>query len=229
MQHDLLKRKGFIYLSSLRKRSRTSLIKMDKIIIFLIISDVLILSAFGLINPIFAIFMKEGISGGSVVAAGIASTIFFLVKSMIQLPLSIYIDKRRDKIGFLLLGTLIIVSVPILYAFSKNVNFVYFVQGLYGVGAAMAYPAWYSLFVMHLDRKHRGFEYSIWSTGVGIGTALTAFLGAMLVKNFGFKNVFFIVSGISFLGLVFLIFLSRKYLRDIEKVEHFLIPKSEKK
>jgi len=50
----------------------------------------------------------------------------------------------------------------------------------------MAYPAWYSLFTMHLDRKHRGFEYSLWSTSVGIGTAITAYLG-FSVNNSEYK------------------------------------------
>ena len=193
---------------------------MNKVIILLIISDILILSAFGLISPIFAIFLNEGITGGSIVAAGLASTIFFLVKSAVQLPLSMYLDKKKDKLAFLLIGTFLIIAVPFLYAFSPNINFIYIIQAIYGLGAAMAYPAWYSLFTMHLDSKHRGFEYSIWSTGVGIGAALTAYLGAEVAKNFGFKTLFFVVGTVSFIGLVVLFFLSKKYLKEVREVEN---------
>lgn len=188
---------------------------MNKVIWLLTISDILILSAFGLIAPIFAIFMSTGITGGSIIAAGIASSIFLVVKSVIQLPLSIYIDKKKHKLIFLIIGTFLIVLVPIFYALSKSVSLIYIGQGVYGLGAAMAYPAWYSLFTMHLDRKHRGLEYSVWSTGVGLGAALAAWIGAKLAEKIGFANLFYIVGGISFLGLVVLFFLSKKFLKDV--------------
>ncbi|MBI2046566.1 MFS transporter [Candidatus Pacearchaeota archaeon] len=197
---------------------------MNKVIWLLIISDILILSAFGLITPIFAIFLNEGITGGSIVAAGIASAIFFIIKSVTQLPLSMYLDKKRDKLGFLLAGTFVIVLIPLFYAFSQNIKFIFIAQAAYALGAAMAYPSWISLFTMHLDRKHRGFEWSLWSTGVGIGTAITAYIGAVVAQNIGFKNLFFIVSGISFFGLLVLFFISKKYLKDVEKIEGFVIP-----
>ena len=197
---------------------------MNKVIWLLIISDILILSAFGLITPIFAIFLNEGISGGSIVAVGIASAIFFIIKSVAQLPLSIYLDKKREKLGFLLAGTFIIVLIPLFYAFSQNIKLIFIAQAAYALGAAMAYPSWISLFIMHLDRKHRGFEWSLWSTGVGIGTAITAYIGAIVAQNIGFRNLFFIVSAISFLGLLVLFFISKKYLKDVEKIEGFVIP-----
>ncbi len=202
--------------------------KMNRIIICLIISDILIISAFGLILPIFAIFVKEGVTGGSIVAAGLASSIFLLTKSIIQLPLSIYIDSKRKKLSFLIAGTFLIVLVPIVYAFSPSINFIFLAQVVYGLGAATAYPAWFSLFTMHLDRKHRGFEWALWSTGIGLGTALTAYVGARLAEVIGFKNLFFIVSGLSFIGMLVLFFISKRYLKDVEKIEKHLIPRFHK-
>lgn len=196
---------------------------MNKVIIYLTISDMLILSAFGLIAPIFAIFMNSGINGGSIAAAGLASTIFLLIKSVVQLPLSMYLDGKRGKLSFLLIGTFLIVIVPIIYALAPSLTLIFIAQGIYGVGTAMAYPAWYSLFTMHLDKKHRGFEYSVWSTGVGIGTAITAYLGAVFAEMWGFDKLFYIVSGVSVLGLAVLFFLSNKFLKDIKKTEESFI------
>jgi MFS family permease len=206
---------------------------MNKVIWLLIISDILILSAFGLIAPIFAIFLNEGIAGGSITAAGIAATIFFLVKSITQIPLSIYIDSRKSKLGCLWLGTLLIVAVPFIYAFATHVKFIYAAEAVYGLGAAMAYPAWFSLFTKHIDKKHTGFEWSVWSTGVGLGAALTAYLGAIVAKNYGFDILFYIVGFVSLLGMIALLFLSNKYLGNVkdgfekaEKVGVFLKHKS---
>ncbi len=192
---------------------------MKKVIWYLIISDILILSSFNLIVPIFAIFLKEGISGGSITAAGIASAIFLIVKSALQLPLSHYIDKKRNKISLLLLGTLIVVSVPFFYALSKNITYIYITQVIYGIGASMAYPAWFSLFSMHLDKKHRGFEWSLWSSGVNLGMALTAYMGAVIAVKYNFKTLFYITGIISFIGMIVLLFLSKKYLKDVKEVE----------
>ncbi len=189
---------------------------MNKVVWLLVISDILILSGFGLISPIFAIFLNSGITGGSIVAAGTAATIFFLVKSIVQLPLSIYIDRKRSKLAFLWAGTFLVVLVPFIYAFSPSINFVYFAQVVYALGAAMAYPSWFSLFTMHLDRKHRSLEWSVWSTSVGIGTAIAAYLGALAVEHWSFKTLFFIVGGISAIGMVTLLFLSKKFLKDVE-------------
>lgn len=108
-------------------------------------------------------------------------------------------------------------------------NIIYLTQAIYGIGTAMAYPAWFTLFTMHLDRKHRGYEWSLWSTGVGMATALTAYLGAVIAQNLGFKNLFFIVSFVSLLGLITLFFLSKKYLRDVEKIENIVLLKHHKK
>ena len=189
---------------------------MNKVIIYLIISDILILGAFGLMSPIFAIFLSSGITGGSIVAAGTAATIFFLVKSVVQLPLSMYLDKKRSKMGFLIAGTFLVVLVPFAYAFSPSIGFIFGAQVLYALGAAMAYPAWFSMFTMHLDRKHRGLEWSLWSTGVGLGVALTAYLGAIVAKNLGFKTLFFLVGGLSFIGMLVLLLLSKKFLKQVE-------------
>src|SRR3989344_4204600 len=141
---------------------------MNKKLLLLILSDVLILSSFGLIAPIFALFITENLSGGSIVAAGLATTVFLVVKSVVQLPLSKYfVDKEKHKTRSLLLGTLLIITVPFIYIFSTSTTHIFIAQAVYGLGAALAYPAWFSLFTAYIDKKHKGFEYTLWSTGVG--------------------------------------------------------------
>jgi MFS family permease len=183
---------------------------MNKKLLLLILSDVFILSSFGLIGPIFAIFIINNLQGGSVVAAGLATTIFLVVKSVVQMPLSRYfIDKEKHKTHSLLLGTLLIISVPFIYFSAKSVYTIFAAQAIYGLGAAMAYPAWFSLFTSYIDKKHKGFEYTLWSTGTGIGTAIAAVLGAKAADAFGFKFLFFIVGIIALLGFILLIILDR--------------------
>ena len=181
----------------------------QKKLALLILSDVLILSSFGLIGPILAIFITENLIGGTLVTAGLATTIFLVVKSAVQLPLSKFIDKEKHKTHSLLLGTILIISVPFIYFFAKHVYVFFIAQAIYGLGAALAYPSWFSLFTTYMDKKHRGFEYTLWSTSIGIGTALAAFLGAGAAQKLGFRPLFFIVGFIAFLGFLNLIILDR--------------------
>lgn len=183
---------------------------MNKKLLLLILSDILILSSFGLIGPIFAIFIIENLEGGTIVAAGLSTTIFLVVKSTVQLPLSKYfIDKEKHKTRALLMGTFLIISVPFIYFFAKTVYAIFVAQAIYGLGAALAYPAWFSLFTTYMDKRHKGFEYTLWSTGVGVGAAIAAFLGANIANAIGFKALFFVVGFIAFLGFLNLIILDR--------------------
>ncbi len=184
---------------------------MDKRLWLLILSDMLILSGFGLIGPIFAIFITGGsIEGGTLVAAGLATTVFLVAKSIVQLPLSrFFIDKEKHKTHSLLLGTLFIITVPFIYTAAENIYAIFVAQAIYGIGAAMAYPAWFDLFTAYMDKKHRGFEYTLWATGTGLGVALSAYLGAELAENLGFDYLFFIAGAIAFLGFLLLIVLDR--------------------
>jgi len=54
-------------------------IKINKIIKILILSDVALLSGFGFIVPIFAIFLVGKIQGGNVEVAGYAAAIYWIV------------------------------------------------------------------------------------------------------------------------------------------------------
>lgn len=197
---------------------------MKKVVWLLILSDILILSAFGLISPIFAIFLKEGIAGGSVVAAGLSSTIFFITKSLTQLPFSIYIDTKRKKLGWLIFGTLLISSTPFIYSYAPSIGYIYFAQIIYGLGAALAYPTWYTLFITHTDRKHKGFEWAVWSTSVGLGAALAAYGGAKLADLLGFRSLFFIVGAVSVLGMIVLFFVGKHMLKTIENDAEHIFP-----
>ena len=194
---------------------------MNKKLLLLILSDILILSSFGLLGPIFAIFITDNLEGGSLVAAGLSTTIFLVVKAAVQMPLSRYfIDKEKHKTRSLLLGTFLIITVPFIYFFARDVKVIFIAQAVYGLGAALAYPAWFSLFTTYIDGKHKGFEYTLWSTGVGIGSALAAFSGAKIAEILGFQTLFFFVGIIALLGFLLLIVLDRIEMQKKAKPSH---------
>lgn len=185
---------------------------MNKIIKFLMIYDILILTGFGLIEPILAIFFKENLVGGTILTAGIASTIFLIVKCLVQLPFSRYVDSHgyATRLHWLMLGGFLTAIVPFIYVFSSKMYMIYVAQVIFGLGAGLAYPTWLGLWSTHLDKKKESFEWSLYSTLTGIGTALTALVGALLAQYVGFRTTFISVGVLSLAGVISLFNLERK-------------------
>lgn len=178
-------------------------ISVNKVVQVLTISDILILSGFGLITPIFAVFITDQIQGGDLEAVGLASTIYFLIKSGFQIPLAQIVDRtrgERDDFWMTVVGSLIISLTPILYIFIRTVPQLFLVQAIYGVGGALFYPPWLAIFTRHVDKEKTGWEWSIYYTSIDLSGALAAGLGGFLAEKLGFKPLFLLVSLISFLG-----------------------------
>jgi len=187
---------------------------MNKTLKLLIISDIFVLSGFGLIAPIMAIFINDKLVDGSIFSAGFASAIFLITHASLQLLFS-YKFKPKDRLWMLKLGTLIIALVPVGYILATSIYHIYIAEFIYGIGAAFAYPTWSSLFTANLEKGKRGFQYSIYSSSVGIGTALTAAAGAWLAEKIGFELVFVFTGICALIGLIILFKLSKGILRKI--------------
>jgi len=64
---------------------------MNRTMKLLLLSDIFVLTGFGLIQPILAIYINDGgVTGGTMVTAGMASALFMLTKSLVQLPFGHY-------------------------------------------------------------------------------------------------------------------------------------------
>lgn len=185
---------------------------MNKTLKTLIVSDVFVYGGLGLISPILAIFIKDNLVGGTIFAAGIASMIYLITHSLLQL-LFAYKFNPKDRIWMLKVGTALIALVPFGYIFSTQFYHIYFVEFIYGLGAAFAYPSWNSLFTSNLENGKRGFQYSVYSSSVGIGTAITAGVGAWLAEQTSFQVVFGLTGALAIIGLLLLFRLEKKILK----------------
>ena len=174
------------------------------------VSDVFVITGFGLIDPILAIFIKGNITGGTIFSAGLASTLFLITKSLVQLPFSSYVDRSDGKRRWLIVGTLMIAVVPFLYLSAKDVGTIYLAQVFHGVGSGLAFPTWLGLWSTHLDRRHESYEWSLYSTMTGIGTALSAAVGAAVAQFLGFAYSFIMVGALSLVGSAILFYLPAK-------------------
>jgi MFS family permease len=183
---------------------------MNRTIKLLMISDTLMSTGFGLIAPILAIFIKENLVGGTILAAGLASTIFFITKSIIQLPFSRYVDEHDNKRLWLIIGAFMITTVPFIYIFAENINTIFIAQIIHGIGAGILSPAWLGLWSINLDKRHESFEWSLYYTTSELGTGITAFLGATMAQILGFTYTFILVGVFSFIGSLILLELDQR-------------------
>ena len=189
---------------------------MKKGLKLLILSDLLIIMSFGLISPILAIFIKDGLTGGNAFSAGLSTAVALLVKSLLEIPFG-KIEDHHNKKRFLIIGTFLISFVPLGYFFINNVFQLYMVQFFYGIGAAMAFPAFGALFLRYLDRGKAAYEWSIYGTVVGLGTAITAFLGGYVAQKFSFDALFLTTFIVSIIGTFVLFKIPAEHLRPLKK------------
>lgn len=185
---------------------------MNRTIKLLMFSDIFVLTGFGLIDPILGIFLKDNLAGGTIFSAGLASALFLITKSLVQLPFSRVIDKYGDlnDLKWLVIGTFLVASVPFFYIFSTGVYFIYLAQFIHGIGSGFAYPAWLGLWSTHLDKNKESFEWSLYSTVVGVGTSISAAVGGALAQFVGFRTTFVIVGLLSLTGCLVLVYLRFK-------------------
>lgn len=183
------------------------------------LSDIFVITGFGLIGPILSIFIKENLTGGTILAAGIASTIFLITKSIVQLPFAKYVDSHDDRFKWMVLGTFFVSTVPFIYIFANDIIHIYIAQVVHGIGSALAFPTWLSIWTSHLDKDHESYEWSLYSTWVSVGVAITASLGAGLAQYIGYDYTFALVGLLSIVGCFVLFKLDKK---DIAKPKEHL-------
>lgn len=181
----------------------------------LVYADLIFFTAAGLITPIMAVFYVDEVNKGSIALAGLVTALFWVVKSAVQVPVSLYADNHKgehDDYVMMVIGYVIIALVPLLYfLFVTEVWQVYLVEVVHGVGYGLMVPTYLAMFTRHIDRQRENFEWTLHSNAVGLGYAAAAAVGGVMADRFGFRPMFLATSIIMMLAPVVLLFI-RNYL-----------------
>ncbi|NUM25271.1 MAG: MFS transporter [Candidatus Buchananbacteria bacterium] len=170
---------------------------VGKIIRTLIISDFFLFFAVGLLAPIFAVYILENIENRLEVI-GYAVSCYWITRVIMVIPLSRVMDNIKgefDEYFFMIIGTFLISAIPLFYIIASAPWHIYVLQIINGFAHSMAVPAWRIVFTNNVDKSIVGFEWSLEDVGVGIATASSAAIGAIVADRFGFNVLF---------GLIFL-------------------------
>jgi len=198
---------------------------INRVIKFLIASNFFMYSAWGFLMPIFAIFILQNIQvDGPEDAAKIAGFAFFVywfVKSLLQIPISLSLDARhgeKDDFWFMILGLIIMGVAPLGFLISKLPWHVYVFEAVHALGMALVIPSWNAIFTRHMDKGREAFEWAMDSTCLGFGVAVTGAIGGLVAATFGFAFLFVAVALVNF----FAAFITTLVHKDILPKDHFL-------
>lgn len=179
---------------------------VNRIVKYFILSDLTFLAGWGLLDPLFAVFITKNIPGSTMMTVGIMAAIYWGVKSIFQIPISMFLDKfdgEKDDFYALIVGILLASLTMFSFMAASQVWHLYLIQFFKAIAFALYVPAWTAILSRHLDRDKVAFEWALASTSAGFAIGLTGLVGGWLAEmSF---NLMFLVGGS--LGLCSAIFL----------------------
>jgi len=192
-------------------------IKMNRVVRYLILSDLVFYAGWGLITPIFAIFIIEKIHGGDPIVVGLATSIYWILMSILRIPFGVFLDTKKgekDDYAFTVTGLLIASLVPFGYLYATYPWHLYILQTIYGTGMAMSLAGWSAIFTRNIDKGHESTEWGLSATSYSIGTGAAGIIGGYAVEKFGFNPVFIGVGILGLLGAILLFGIKRDLVKE---------------
>lgn len=196
---------------------------INKVIKILICNNVVLNLGWGLIVPLFAIFILQRVAVDNIAEAakivGLSELIFYFTKSFVQIPIGRYLDKNhgeKDDFWFMVIGTFLNALVPIGYLFSTQPWHIYVLQVGHGLAAAMIFPSWSAMFTRHIDRNKEGVEWSLQSTSGNLAFGGAAAVAGFVLAIFNFPLLLVVVSAFTFLSGI-LLFTIKKDISSINE------------
>ncbi len=205
----------------------TKNLSVNRVIRFLVISDLFFWGGWGLINPIFALFVVQKISGTSAFTVGAAFALYWIVKALFQIPVSLYLDRHEgehDDFHALILGLALAGFAAMAFLIVKSVLGLYVVMILQALAYGLYTPSWSAIFSRHLDKDHYSFDWALDSTTVGIASGIAAFIGGAIAKLFGFEAVFILTSLFSLTSAALLFFIPNLILPKATMSKQPILP-----
>ena len=202
---------------------------ISRVIKTLIVSDFILQSGWGLIGPIFAIFITRNIHGGNLAMVGFIAATYWIAKSIFQPFIAYFFDLKKgekDDFKFLIVGMYIANLIPLGYLFVSQLWQVFLLEFVRGLAMACVIPSWSGIFTRHINKGWEAFSWSIESTGIGFAFGFAAAFGGIMATALGFKTVFVLVSTFGLIASsVLLLIRNQIFPRD-----HFIskVPPSEK-
>ncbi|MFH1088266.1 MAG: MFS transporter [Patescibacteria group bacterium] len=200
-------------------------LKINKIIKYLILSDLVFYAGWGLFTPVFAIFIVEKIQGGNALTIGIATAIYWILMSILRIPFGMFLDNQTgesDDYWFTFWGFLIAATVPFGFLHASLPWHLYALQAIYALGMAMNLAGWSAIFTRNIDAGKESTEWGLSATGYSLGTGIAGLIGGYLVNEFDFAPVLIGVGILGILGAILLLIIRKDIIgKPVGKSTYF--------
>ncbi|KKQ67329.1 MAG: hypothetical protein US86_C0001G0256 [Candidatus Daviesbacteria bacterium GW2011_GWA2_38_24] len=176
---------------------------LNLVVKFFIMAESLIWSAWNLSAPIFAVFVTNRITGGSVQIAATMISVYLFVRVVLELLSSSFLSMRslKTQVSSIVVGILLLSLAYVGFAFSKSVFELYLGWVLAGIGMGISAPIKGAIFSKHLDGKKEALEWGIHDAVILGSMAVAAAVGGTIASNLGFRVLFILASIVNLLGI----------------------------
>lgn len=185
-------------------RQPSHFLKTDPIVKAFIVSECFFCSGWNFITPLFAIFVVENVTRGSIEAAAGGYSIFLISRVVFELICGRFFAHASDrkKLAVVIFGFFIISLAYLGFAFSKDILQIFIFYIILGAGIGLSTPAKNSVFSVHLDKNKEATEWSIADATSAICMALSTALGGFIAATYGFQALFLVGFFVNFLSII---------------------------
>ncbi len=183
-------------------------LRVGRVVKYFILVDLALLAGWGLIDPIFSIFIVNYVAGATLVTVGITTAMYWFLKSMLQMPFANYLDRtsgEKDDFYALILGLFIVSFAAFSFTLVHEQWQLYVTQALKAVGFSLYAATWPAIFSRHLDKDRVSFDWAFDSTAVSISAGAAGLMGSIIAKYWGFSSVFLFGGFFSLLSALVLV------------------------
>jgi len=173
---------------------------MKRALKILLYADGLVLFGFGLLAPIYAIFVEN--IGGNVLDAGITYAIYLFVLGFFTYFISRWENHSKYKEKLLSFSYLLFCFAAVGYFLIVNRYHLFLVQILIGIAEAFNSPVYDGLYSKFLDKGKFVTEWGLYASMRSFVTGLAAIAGAAIAFYFNFKLLFIVMFFFSLFGLI---------------------------
>src|SRR3989338_3515997 len=188
--------------------------KVNKVVKFMVFSDLLLFVGWGFISPIFSIFVLEKIEGATLLTVGISSAVYWVARAIVQPFIAQRLDKRKGEKDdyFVLLASLVCTGLAAFWiATIRQEGVLYIAQLFHGASFGVYSVAWPAIFTRHIDKVKVAFDWSLDRGSIGLAVAAASIIGAQTADVLGFEMVF-ILAGIGSIASAFILLVIPKLI-----------------
>jgi len=170
-----------------------------------------------MLGPIYAIFVQR--IGGDLLDAGIAWAIFSIVMGVLTLIIGRFEDKTFDRRKAVVFGYIVLTLATVGYLFVRSPIQLFIAQAFLGLGAAINYPAWDTLFSHAVTKDRETTQWAAQEGGIQIVGGIAALAGSYVANKYGFPILFIIMACVQGLSMIVSLHLLTKHHAHLKKAK----------